>query len=219
MSQDIQAQHHSPMPPPTRSQRAARDELLRSTVRFARLMFDAYACSVFLYRADDDMLVLEATSEHREDRLLSIQVPSHAGIAGWVFQSGETMAIDNLAESPQFDLASAQATGYVPTAMLVAPLEMNGDTFGVLEILDPARQVRGDMETLDLVQELARQCCASMASLGQLPGLGTASAASDVPSRLVEDIYRLSEDGGRAGTELIAALRTVVQAAMAAHDG
>ena len=212
MSQEAGSRNGSPMVSQDWRLRAARDELLRSTVRFARLIFDAYACSVFLYRPENETLVLEATSEQLEDRLLSIEIPAHSGVAGWVFQAGEALALDDLTEVPQFDRVSAEATGYVPTSMLVAPLEMNGNAFGVMEILDPARQVRGDMETLDLLEELARQCCASLAALGQVPSLSSAETADDPSSRLLEDIHRLAEAGGRESSELIAALRAVVQA-------
>lgn len=212
MSQDVDPSGGSVADHATWQQRTARDELLRSTVRFARLMFDAYACSVFLYRAGDDRLVLEATSEQREDRLLSIEIPAHSGVAGWTFQSGEAMALDNLEEVPQFDRYAAEATGYVPSSMLVAPLAFKGDTFGVVEILDPAPHVRTDMKTLDLLEELARQCCASLAALSQLPTVSTSGGGTDLPGRLLEEIYRTSEDTGQASGELIAALRAVLRA-------
>jgi signal transduction protein with GAF and PtsI domain len=210
MSYDIQAADR-PKSPVLPNQRGARDELLRSTVHFGRLMFDAYACSIFLYRAADDALVLEATSEQLEDRLLTIEVPAHSGVVGWVFQSGEAMAFDDLDHTPQFDRATAEATGHVPASMLVAPLALNGQVFGALEILDPGEQVRADMKTLDLVEELARQCCASLAALGHLPAMTAAGAGDDELGRLVEKIYRLAGDGSDRAAGLVSALRAVVQ--------
>ena len=58
-------------------------DLLRSTVRLARVVFGAAAASIFLYDPDRDALVFEAASGHGEDQVVgadpAVREPPRAG--------------------------------------------------------------------------------------------------------------------------------------------
>src|SRR4051794_17435347 len=109
-----------------------REEILRSTARMTRLIFDAHAASVFIYDSTSEALVLEPTSEESADVLIGLTIPAFKGIAGWVFQSGEPTSVCSVADDPHFDLELARSTGYVPSAIMAAPLTSGHETYGVL---------------------------------------------------------------------------------------
>jgi len=139
--------------------------ILRSTVRLARLSFDAAAASVFLYDLDRDALVFEASSGVGEDQLVGVAIPADRGIAGWVASTGEPIVIRGVAEDARFNRDFAAGTGLVPDVIMAAPIEHEGEIIGVLEVLDPRLESVGEMVAIDLLTELAAQSCAALSLL------------------------------------------------------
>ncbi len=144
---------------------AAYDEILRSTVRLARLSFSAAAASVFLRDEDRDALVFEASSGVGEDHLVGTAIPAGQGIAGWVAETGETVIVRGVADDTRFDRDFAAGTGLVPDVLMAVPMEHQGEIIGVLEVLDPKTDGVGDLDAMDLLAELAHQSTAALALL------------------------------------------------------
>jgi GAF domain-containing protein len=180
-----------------------REELLRSTTRFARLCFDAQGASVFLLDDDGDDLVLEATSRDDEDCLLGVRLPAYQGVAGWVLQSGEAVIVDTSAD-PHFDRAFAESTGYVPASIIAVPLETGGQTYGVIEVLDPKSGLDPG-RAIELAAELGRQCCAALAVLDALP-----SRPHDAADSLTAELRRLVDSGDPAANTLVQTISQLV---------
>jgi hypothetical protein len=165
------------------------DELLRSTARLARLTSSSRAASVFLYDGGVDALVLEASSGHGEDRLIGLRVPAHAGIAGWVHQTGEAILVNGVRDDPRFDLATATSTGYVPDTIVAAPIVSADRSVGVVELLDPDLSTRDAAATMDLLSELATHCCAALLVLGGTPDISRRPASA---SHLIAKLQQMS---------------------------
>ena len=187
-----------------------RAEIMRSTVRFARTLYAAHSASLFLYRAATEVLVLEATSEQHVDSLLGLEVPASDGIAGWVFQTGEAVIADDLHSTPQFNKDIAESTGYLPQCILAAPLETDGVTFGVVEILDPSTPITDSIQTLDLLHELARQCCSSLAALDALNDSVAEPAFS--LDRLLYSVQLINHSSDPAARDFLRALESATHA-------
>lgn len=145
--------------------RTEHDEILRSTVRLARLSFAAAAASVFLYDQAQDALVFEASSGVGEDQLVGLAIPPDRGIAGWVANTGEPIVIHGVQDDERFDRDFAAATGLVPDVIMAAPIEHRGEVLGVLEVIDPKLESIGDMSAIDMLTELATQSCAALSLL------------------------------------------------------
>lgn len=127
--------------------------LLRSIVEVARAIFGAAASSIFLLDEQAGDLIFEAVSGEGEDHLAGRRFPSDQGIAGWVLRSGEPMVVDDLSVSPAFARGIAESTGYVPRTLMASPLLDDGESIGVLEVLDrqvDPRRTLGDLELLGL---------------------------------------------------------------------
>jgi len=139
-------------------------DLLRSTVRLTRLVFGAAAASIFLYDDDRDALVFEASSGQGEDHIYGVAIPADRGVAGWVYQTGETMVIHDVRQDARFDRQFAEWTGYVPTTIAAAPLVVD-EPVGVLEVLDAAPGRFDDLDGMDLLTQLADHLGASVSLL------------------------------------------------------
>jgi GAF domain-containing protein len=136
--------------------------LLQSVVEVARAIFGAAASSVFLLDEPAGELVFQACSGAGEDWLVGTRMPAHRGIAGWVLGSGQAMIADDLASNTSFDRAFAESTQYVPQALMAAPLIVDQEVLGVLEVLDPAPQSRSDLGDLDLLSLFANQAAIAL---------------------------------------------------------
>ncbi|MFJ4779975.1 GAF domain-containing protein [Streptomyces sp. NPDC088762] len=137
-------------------------ELLQSVVDTARAIFGAQASSIMLLDSAADELVFEAVSGQGQEFLVGRRFPAGRGIAGWVAASGEPMVVDDLHDSASFDRDIAESTGYVPNALMAAPLIRRGRVLGVLEVLDPSPQARSGLPELDLLGLFARQAAVAL---------------------------------------------------------
>ncbi|MFF4537146.1 GAF domain-containing protein [Streptomyces aureus] len=171
---------------------SAEHDLLQSVVDTARAIFGAAASSVLLHDRDTDELVFQAVAGEGEESLVGSRFPAGRGLAGWVLVSGEPMIADDLRKQGMFAKDVAKATGYVPDALMAAPLAHRDRVLGVLEVLDPAEQSRSSLSELDLLALFARQAAAALAVI-------TDRRQEEPPSAV------------RArGLELVAALRDVL---------
>ncbi|MFD5255236.1 GAF domain-containing protein [Streptomyces bobili] len=148
--------------PATRAGSAER-ELLQSVVETARAIFGAAASSVLLHDQEADELVFQAVAGEGAESLVGSRFPAGRGLAGWVLVSGEPMIADDLRKQGMFARDVAKSTGYVPDALMAAPLAHRDRVLGVLEVLDPVPQSRSSLSELDLLALFARQAAAALA--------------------------------------------------------
>lgn len=71
-------------------------------------------------------------AEHLKD----LQIPAGKGIAGFVFSSGQPMALTDVGEDDTFYAEVDRQTGYSTETILAAPLRHNGEIIGVLEYVN-----------------------------------------------------------------------------------
>lgn len=174
-------------------------ELLQSVVDTARAIFGAQASSILLLEAAAEELVFEAVSGQGQEFLVGRRFPAGRGIAGWVAASGEPMVVDDLHDSTSFDRDIAQSTGYVPNALMAAPLVHGDRVLGVLEVLDPSPQARSSLTELDLLCLFARQAAVALNVLTTHSRRPEAQDTTDDPSRtellrLLSEARRLLEE-------------------------
>ncbi|MBK7709057.1 MAG: GAF domain-containing protein [Acidobacteria bacterium] len=68
--------------------------------------------------------------------LLNMTVPAGKGIAGFVFSSGQPMAVADAGGEETFYAEVDKQTGYSTQTILATPLRYNGDVIGVLEYVN-----------------------------------------------------------------------------------
>ena len=70
------------------------------------------------------------------EKLLKMRIPPGKGIAGFVFASGQPMAVADVTREASFYAEVDRATGYSTQTILATPLQVNGQTVGVLEFVN-----------------------------------------------------------------------------------
>ncbi|HTW20800.1 MAG TPA: GAF domain-containing protein [Mycobacteriales bacterium] len=147
------------------------EDLLRALTDTARQLFGAAACSLALLSDDESELVYTTAAGEGADDITGMRMPVSEGVAGWVVQSGQPIAIGDLANDPRFSLQTAQRTGYVPQAILAVPVNSPRRTLGVLTLLDRDARRPGaehDMTLLSLFADQAAIALESVLAFGDL---------------------------------------------------
>ena len=169
---------------------AGTDELLRSLTETARRLFGAAACSLALLTEDESELVYTVAAGQGADDVTGMRIPASRGIAGWVVQSGQPIAISDVAADPRFSREQAEQTGYIPQAILAVPVETPARLLGVISLLDRDPRRPGAEQDMALLSLFADQAALALASVERfslmgrvlLDALAQAAASGDAAS-------------------------------------
>jgi signal transduction protein with GAF and PtsI domain len=94
--------------------------------------------SVIVRDGDEgDLIFLTATGKVA-DQLTGMKIPAGKGIAGFVFSSGQPMAITDVGQAESFYAEVDKKTGFSTQMVLATPLRYNGEIIGVLEYVNRA---------------------------------------------------------------------------------
>ena len=110
--------------------------LIEAVVRTAAGVFEAAAASIALIDRTTQELVFQAAWGAGAREIVGVRLPPRVGIAGAVVAAGEGQAVPECRNDPRFAAQIAAGTGYVPHTMVVVPLKREGQTVGVLSVLD-----------------------------------------------------------------------------------
>ena len=92
--------------------------------------------SVIVRNGDEgDMIFLLATGKVA-DQLTGMKIPAGKGVAGFVFSSGQPVAIADAGREKAFYAEVDKQTGYTTQTILATPLRYNGNIIGVLEYVN-----------------------------------------------------------------------------------
>jgi len=110
--------------------------LLQSIVDATVRLFDAEAASIALFEQDPDRLEFRVAAGEQGAGAVGLTVPPTQGIAGYVYSTGQSLALSDVASDPRFNRDAAEQTGYVPRSIAATPLFDEHGTAGVLQVLD-----------------------------------------------------------------------------------
>jgi len=133
------------------------DDLLRAILGVARRVLSGEAASLFLVNPSTGMLELAMASQ--EDGVFmrsKISVPKGRGIAGWVFEKGESVLIPDAYADSRFYQDADKQTGFRTRSVLCAPLDYKGRIIGVLQLLNPQEKLQFEPEDLEGFEAYAR---------------------------------------------------------------
>ncbi len=123
----------------------------------AQRFFGAAACSIAVVDDEAEELVYVAASGAGAHAVTGIRLPIGRGIAGWVAQSGQPIAVSDLSRDTRFARDVAESTSYVPTALLAVPIENDDRLLGVLSVLDRDEARPGAGRDLEVAALFASQ--------------------------------------------------------------
>jgi GAF domain-containing protein len=197
------------------------EAVLRSIVEAAVLLFEAEAASLALFDASRNVLVFRVAAGAQGQGVVGLEIPPDRGLVGYVFSTGQALAISDVAHDPRFGRSFAEKTQYVPRSIVAVPLVDDRGTIGVLEVLDKRTEATFSIRDVELAGAFARQASVAIrasrverdvaALLGTVLG---ALAGEEAPTDGVEALVAaaVSEVGGTDDplwplVEQIAALR------------
>jgi GAF domain-containing protein len=135
----------------------AGEAVLRSIVEAPAALFDAEAASLALYDAAADRLVFRVAAGPRGDGVVGLAIDPSEGVAGYVYSTGQPIAIADTSRDARFSGRVAAATSYVPRSLVAVPLLDDDGVLGVLEVLDKRGDGGFTLRDLELASVFARQ--------------------------------------------------------------
>ncbi len=186
---------------------AGTDELLGSLTETARRLFGAAACSLALLSDDDSELLYTVAAGEGAQDVTGMRIPAGEGIAGWVVQSGQPIAISDVASDPRFSRQAAEQTGYVPQAILAVPVQTEHRMLGVISLLDRDARRPGAEQDMALLSLFAEQAALALARVETFSALGrvllNALAAAADSDDLTEALRQAADRLPAADTDLV----------------
>jgi len=186
----------------TRLEPPGGEAVLRSVVEAVVALFSAQASSIAIHDPRRDVLVFRHAAGPVGAGAVGLEIPTSAGIAGYVFSTAQPLAVHDAAADPRFDLVAAESSGYVPRQILAVPLTDDDGTIGVLEIIDRRDGARFDLRDIELASVFARQAAVAIRA---------ARVERDVTELFRATVARLAPDldAARIREAIADAVRTV----------
>lgn len=138
--------------------------LLQSIVDATVRLFDAEAASIALFEPDPDRLVFRVAAGEKGAGAIGLSVPPTQGIVGYVYSTGQALALSDVASDPRFNRDAAEQTGYVPRSIAAAPLLDEHGIQGVLQVLDKHSSPTFSLRDMELLGVFARQATVAIAA-------------------------------------------------------
>src|SRR5438045_2004792 len=101
---------------------SSNDELLQTIVEAAARIFGAAAASIALVDEHAGQIVFRVAYGAGSESVIGMRIAMDQGIAGYVANTGQPIAISNVQTDPRFARDTAERTGYVPKSILAMPL-------------------------------------------------------------------------------------------------
>ncbi len=133
------------------------EAVLRSIVEAAVLLFESEAASLALFDASRNVLVFRVAAGAQGQGVVGLEIPPDRGLVGYVFSTGQALAISDVARDPRFGRSFAEQTQYVPRSIVAVPLVDDRGTIGVLEVLDKRTEATFSIRDVELAGVFARQ--------------------------------------------------------------
>ncbi|HSG87037.1 MAG TPA: GAF domain-containing protein [Candidatus Limnocylindrales bacterium] len=140
----------------------AGEAVLRSVVDAAVSLFDAEAASIALYDSSVDRLVFLVAAGDQGQGVVGLSIGPDQGLVGYVFQTGQPLALSDVQRDPRFGRAFAEQTAYVPRSIVAVPLLDEQGTVGVLEVLDKRDSSAFTLRDIELASVFARQAAVAI---------------------------------------------------------
>jgi len=187
----------------------AGEAVLRSIVEATVALFGAEAASLALHDPSSDRLVFVVAAGGQGAGVLGLAIGPDQGVAGYVFTTGQPLALSDVERDARFGRDAAERTGYVPRSLVAVPLLDDEGTIGVLEVLDKRGEAGFDLRDVELASVFARQATVAIRA---------SRLERDVRSLVGDALARMAADGGVDAADVEAIVADVSRALDAEDD-
>jgi GAF domain-containing protein len=140
-----------------RLEQGSSDAVLRSVVDATVALFEAEAASIALYEPSADRLVFRVAAGAQGEAVIGLAIPPGEGVVGYVYTTGQALALSDVGNDARFGRTFAERTRYVPRSIVAVPLIDEQGTIGVLEVLDKRDAAKFSLRDVELASIFARQ--------------------------------------------------------------
>ncbi len=128
------------------------ESLLKEIMNYTKRILHSEACSLLLLEEDSDKLFFYVTDDSGVD-LKAIRLNKGQGIVGAVFESGESVIVNNVQEDPRFFGGVDKKTGFVTKSLVCVPMSVGTKRIGVVEVLNrfDGEYTEEDVHTLESI--------------------------------------------------------------------
>jgi GAF domain-containing protein len=150
--------------------------------------FHAQAGSIYMHDSEQDELYFAAARGPKAQELLDldITIKPGQGIAGSCFKHNEVIALSDAHKDARFAKEISEKVGYEVRSMLTAPVVLDGQPLGVLQVLNKKGASEFHASEVELAKQLGRY-------VGGLLGLGL--HLRELKEALLEDEQPASAGG------------------------
>ncbi len=134
------------------------DEVVRSTSTY----IGAQAGSLLLLDASREELFFYVSTGPKSKATREVRLPKGQGIAWWCLTKQETVKVDNVTEDPRFSDNVDVLTGFVTRNILAAPITVDAECIGVIELVNKIDAPNFTNEDLKRLEELSSHIAAAV---------------------------------------------------------
>jgi GAF domain-containing protein len=144
-------------------------------------------------------LVFEVAAGEQGQGVIGLAIAPDQGIAGYVFTTGQGLALSEVEHDARFGRGAAEATGYVPRSIVAVPLLDERGTLGVLEVLDKRSSAAFSLRDIELAGVFAGQATVAIRA---------SRVERDMATLLRSTLAALADSGDPVAIERIVELAT-----------
>ncbi len=131
------------------------DNLLSVLVIATKRVLNAKASSLLLKDQPSGKLYFHSCIGDRREDITKFELAKGEGIAGWVAERGEPVLAPDVSKDPRWSSKIADTLGFQTHSIACAPLKVESETFGVLEIIDRLDEEPLNEEDMERLQSFS----------------------------------------------------------------
>jgi signal transduction histidine kinase len=118
-------------------------DLLHQIIVLAAELVEAEAASLIIHDTRRDTLVILMPTGPTAEAVRDTEIPTSQGVAGWVYQNGESAIVNDAASDPRFFPGVDRSTGFTSRQILCVPLTVKSRKLGAVEVLNKRAAIGG----------------------------------------------------------------------------
>lgn len=131
------------------------EEFLQRLTTAAIDLTGSLSASILEFDESSNSLRFVAVPWFWQELLKDFMVPLNGSIAGWVFANNRYQLVQDVTKDPRHYIAVDQATNFTTSSLLAVPMAYEGNTIGVLEVVNKADSANYTEEDVTILKILA----------------------------------------------------------------